>query len=526
MANTISNDINMKKIINRFYLAIGLIVIITSCDDFLKETPIDKISSEYVYTTEDGLVSGVTSLYNMQRENNFPTGSNDGLIENTLFYIGTDLGHNRTFFDPYGSNHNAVSFGKMKWVIPYRIIDRCNAIIAYAKDIKMDEQKKDKLVAQARAIRAELYLDLLSTYDNIVLKTEPSTSDNISGFQYKPADSKEVYKVIDSDLDFAISKLDWVAQPGRYGQGVCRHIRGMSAMWQSKWQEAAAQFDAIVANGTHHLVAIDKVFTGDRNNAESLYTYQFSRSLGGSSDLAGGAPTQYSAIFNNRYYELSSGELIQDVSLGGQAFGWAFPNDYLQSLYDKENDHRYTNYYYPTTYIVNNPSKPNFGQPLPKSSYEDNYRRYHWSLKKYHDEDKPKTSTDSYVNYMYYRFAETLLLGAEAHWKLSGSNSDSKALEYINLIRTRAFGDNNHNFTSIDLNTYLDESARELALEKNRWFLLKRLGLLVERQSLHYTIGSSSGNKKLNPMKPYMVRFPIPQSQIDLMGTFPQNPGY
>jgi len=27
-------------------------------------------------------------------------------------------------------------------------------------------------------------------------------------------------------------------------------------------------------------------------------------------------------------------------------------------------------------------------------------------------------------------------------------------------------------------------------------------------------------------MKPYMVNMPISQSQIDLMGTFPQNEGY
>lgn len=516
----------MKKIINKIYLVIGILVIGTSCNDFLNETPIDKISSEYVYTTEAGLQSGVAALYNLQRENNFPTGSNQGLIENALFYIGTDLGHNRTFFDPYGPNHNAVSFGKEKWVIPYRIIDRCNAIIANAEAVDMDSQKKDKLIAQARAIRAELYLDLISTYDNIVLKTEPTTSDNISSFEYKPADPKDVFKVIDSDLDFAISKLDWVVSPGRYGQGVARHIRGKSALWQKKWQEAADQFDAIVTNGTHHLVALNKVFSGDRNNAESLYTYQFDRALGGGSDLAGGAPTQYGAIFNNRYYELSSGEMIQDVSLGGQAFGWSYPNDYLQSLYDKDNDLRYTTYYYSTTLYVNNSDKPNYGQPLPKSSYEDNYRRYHWSLKKFHDDGKPKTSTDSYVNCMYYRFAETLLLGAEAHWRLSGNNTDPKALEYINMIRERAFGNNSHKIVEMNLDSYLDESARELAFENNRWFLLKRLGLLVERQNLHFTIGSSSSNTKLKPMASYMVRFPIPQSQIDLMGTFPQNPGY
>src|SRR5690606_37473793 len=100
------------------------------------------------------------------------------------------------------------------------------------------------------------------------------------------------------------------------------------------------------------------------------------------------------------------------------------------------------------------------------------------------------------------------------------------ALDYINRIRERAFDSNAFNFTSFTLEDYLEESARELAFEKNRWFLLKRLGLLVERQNLYYRYGSNSSNQVPEPMKPHMVRLPIPQSQIDLMGTFPQNPGY
>jgi hypothetical protein len=130
---------------------------------------------------------------------------------------------------------------------------------------------------------------------------------------------------------------------------------------------------------------------------------------------------------------------------------------------------------------------------------------------------------------MYYRFAETLLLGAEAHWRVDGESPTSpKALEYINMIRRRAYGvtDATYDFTTFDLDTYLEESARELAFEKGRWFLLKRLGLLVERQNMYYMYGSSSTNQVLEPMAPHMVRLPIPQSQIDLMGTFPQNEGY
>ena len=145
-------------------------------------------------------------------------------------------------------------------------------------------------------------------------------------------------------------------------------------------------------------------------------------------------------------------------------------------------------------------------------------------LKKFYDAEKGALTNDSWKDYPMYRMAESYLIGSEAHWRLG---NEPKALEYINTVRTRAYGGNTaFNFTTYDLDTYLEESARELAMERNRWFLLKRLGLLVERQSLHYRFGSSSTNISPAPMAPHMVRFPIPQSQIDLMGTFPQNPGY
>ncbi|MNR39055.1 SusD family protein [compost metagenome] len=124
---------------------------------------------------------------------------------------------------------------------------------------------------------------------------------------------------------------------------------------------------------------------------------------------------------------------------------------------------------------------------------------------------------------MYYRLAETYLLASEAHHNL-GNNT--KALLYLNKVRRRGYtGSPTSTNAAFDINTwtlnaYLDESARELAFENNRWFLLKRLGLLVERQSLYYrtsTSGTLAGERPL-PMMPFMVNMPIPQSQIDLMG--------
>ncbi len=510
-------------------MSICLLMGVGACDDFLNEVPITAPSVDFIFESKNGLQVGVNALYNRMRSYNFPAQEGTPLQANALFYVGTDLGHVRTWFRPYNATgFTPTGWTDYKWTHAYQTIDRACAVITNAPKVDMEAADRNQIIAEARIIRAELYFDLIRMYDNILLDTIPVTPENSTDPQvFEVADPVDVYNLINADLQFAIDHLDYVVPTGKYGKGVARHLKGKVAMWQSNWAEAAAQFDAIITEGPHSLVPLASVFGQNVNHAEALFVYQRDQDLGSTAgngdDTAGGRGTWIGSFFNNRAYEMSDNQILPSVEYGGQALGWGFPNDYLQSLYDQTNDLRYSTYYYPLKKYVNNPAHPNFGQEI---VYDDNYRRHHFSLKKFHDEEKALLTNDSWKDILYYRLAETYLLGAEAHWRLSGSDTDPKALEYINKIRERAFGSAAFNFTTITLDTYLEESARELAMEKNRWFLLKRLGILVERQNLHYTYGSNSTNTVLEPMAAHMSTLPIPQSQIDLMGTFPQNDGY
>ncbi len=528
----------MKNTKYLFSLSMLVAIMLFSCEDFLEEEILDEVSVDYIYNSPEGLEVGVNALYNRMRIYNSPSGDNDNLRANVFFLAATDLGLHRTWFTPYGATeHTPARFPADKWNNAYRVIDRASAIITSARSVSMDADAKNKLVAQAKVIRGELYLDLIRMYGTIILDTVPTTPENINDpVVYEAATEEAVFGVINQDLDFAIEHLEWQDQIGRYRQGVARHLRGKSAMWTGDWQEAADQFDAIVNNGTHDLVSIDQVYGADVNHQEALFVYQRDQLLGEGDALAGGGGFWLGSVFNQRLYEKQSGsdpvagnEVINAVEYGGQSLGWFFPNSYLESLYDTATDLRFTTYYWPkdyTDYYVNNPEHPNFGQPITEP--EDNYRRFHWSLKKYADfETKLPNTLESYKDYMYYRFAETLLLGSEAHANL-GENGI--ALEYLNKVRRRGYGlDPNAAAPSVDfpswnLDDYLEESARELAFENNRWFLLKRLGLLEERVSMYYRNGDNStaeANDAANsttPFQPHFVNCPIPQSQIDIIG--------
>lgn len=142
-----------------------------------------------------------------------------------------------------------------------------------------------------------------------------------------------------------------------------------------------------------------------------------------------------------------------------------------------------------------------------------------------------------------FRVAEAYLIAAEAIVKGATGGKLGGAEVYYNKVLDRAmatagadpkcakFPENlksqeavSYRATSanISVDLILDERARELLGEYDRWFDLKRTGKLVERV-LRYNPWA----KKSNTIKDIHYLRPIPQSEIDL--SFPamtQNPGY
>jgi hypothetical protein len=524
----------MKKIYKIAFGVLGILLLNSSCKKWLTEENFTQISSDVIYKDEAGLTVGLGALYNLQRAYERVSDAN-GLTQNNLWlYCADDLGCTRTFNDAqvYKANMTAINFPRGKWNSGYQLIDRASAIISAAPSIIFGTAaNQNKLIAEAKVIRAMTYLKLWQLYDNILIDTIPTDVSNaFDSVTYRPAARAEVLNLINADLDYAIANLSYNVKPGQASQGLARHLRAQVAAWQSDWTTMAAQCDAIINNGGYSLQAIDKVFAQDVNHKEAIYTYQYDEVLGGSDNLAGGSQHILSAVFTARYYEMPGGHMIEDNNWGGNSFAWTTPNFYLKRLLGWDAvtglspDKRFIHYFYPDTVIGNKPGSAYYGLKLPRTAYPDNYRQYHWSVKKYQDFSKPDGRAGSFKDVIAYRLAETLLMGAEAHWRKSNNPADPTALLYINRIRTRA---GMPSFTSVDQQTIMDESARELAFEGGRWFLLKRLGVLLSQVNLYHTFGSAKTNEAVFPMLPHMVRWPIPQDQIDLMAPdFPQNTGY
>jgi hypothetical protein len=121
------------------------------------------------------------------------------------------------------------------------------------------------------------------------------------------------------------------------------------------------------------------------------------------------------------------------------------------------------------------------------------------------------------------RMGEIYLIAAEAEFYLRGANAD--AANYINVLRSRAYGAGKGQVTAANINVQfiLDERARELCGEYTRWYDLKRAGKLNKAYLMEKN--PDVGQYFIDGV--HHVR-PIPQAQIDAITNKEgfQNNGY
>ncbi|SFH00015.1 RagB/SusD family nutrient uptake outer membrane protein [Pedobacter insulae] len=518
----------MKKI---YYLVTVAAILFTSCKKaMLDETSKDKITQDAVFNTPEGLSTAVTALYNLDR-NIFRNDAESTVWTSfiraediTVTRAGSGIG-----FARYDNTINAsTSQVRLFWSHYYTIIERANKIITSGEQQGLTNAEVAQAVAEAKVFRARSYFYLFRTFDRIILNTEPTTVDNLER-TYTPANPEDVYALMYSDLDYAISKLTYNPQNiGRYTQGVARHVKAQVALWKKDYEEAALQADEIITKGPYKLLTDPgDIFKGaNLNHTEAILVSQWDRAAGGSAgNPVGHRLAQY---FVPNYFK-QAGILVSDAN-GGSAWGRTYPNPYLLSLYSA-NDKRLAAFY-KLFWVYDNPSTlpagKTLGQRVTASNASIYFDQLYPACFKYVDQwtKLAPNEAQSFKDIIIYRLAETYLIGAEAHMRLGGAN-DVTAVKYMSDLRSRAgLGPFNGAVTE-DL--ILDEDARELSFEGQRWYMLKRLGKLVERVKLYAGDPAVNAIQARTGIQSYHVRWPIPQSEIDNMkgkGNFTQNDGY
>ncbi len=115
------------------------------------------------------------------------------------------------------------------------------------------------------------------------------------------------------------------------------------------------------------------------------------------------------------------------------------------------------------------------------------------------------------------------LIYAEAVLRNGSGGTASKALEYVNLLSTRAYGNTSANFASIALSDVLNERQRELYWEGFRRTDLIRFDQFTGSS---YLWPWKAGVKNGAGVDAHFALFPIPAPELIANPNLTQNSGY
>lgn len=491
----------MKKIYQ--IPTIGLFIVIISTALFsckkLNEAPSSVITSEQFYKTSSDATSAVNAVYSTL--NSDPAG--DFPLYGRQLNLLVENGSDNQIYSPSNTNPDVRALGtatyisansrvQKVWQQLYYGINRANIAIDNIPPIQMDTALRARLVRESKFIRALLYFNLVRLWGPVpVVLHNPSTIDVSQLLQSRaPVDS--VYAQIISDLKDAtnLPKSYSGADIGRATGGAAHTLLAKVYLTRRDWNDALTQLNTVINGGYgYSLVSnfYDLFQKATKNGVEHIFSVQFETNLG--------------AVNSEQYLSQSFG------SYNPATWPIDIPADSsLYKLFSAKDTRRAVTFF---TTQVNPANGQTVTYPTP---FFNKFVDYSLS---------PLTiQAQSGINYPVLRYADVLLMYAEASNELSGSPS-ADAYRAINQVRERA--------QIADLTTGLSQAAfrdsvflerrKEFIQEGHRWFDLVRQGGTTLVDALHVLSAKSSAAAK-------DTLYPIPLAEIQLNAKLSQNPGY
>jgi hypothetical protein len=130
--------------------------------------------------------------------------------------------------------------------------------------------------------------------------------------------------------------------------------------------------------------------------------------------------------------------------------------------------------------------------------------------------------THSDIDFPMFRLGDAYLMYAELVVRGAGG-STSQAVDYVNALRERAYGDDSGNISANDLTLdfILDERARELYWEAHRRTDLRRFGLFTDG-----VWSWKGGTQTGSAMPAHLELYPLPAAELLANPNLTQNTGY
>lgn len=494
----------MKKFIKYFFVLTALVFSSQSCDDFVDIDPLYAQTADNFFKSPTDYQRALIGAYDLMQTSYLSLWIGEIASDNSIAggesVTDTEGLHQIDAMAHGGVNQELRSL----WRWMYTGITRVNYMFEYENALQFTG--KDQIYAQARFLRAYYYSELVKFFGDVPLVMNKRISS--SELRNTPRTPRaQVYAAIEADLIAAAETLPWVAaEKGRATKGAALALLGKVYLYQDKFDQAATTLDRVINEGSYDLFNdFSTLFrVSNEGNSETVFDIEYVGIEGGGYGcfvcLEGNAAVGFHGIRNyvgpiyadGNSYNLPTQDLVDAFGAGDLRLA--------ASILDIEA-------------FKNSQPDPAAIEYVQGAGGHTGYYNHKY-LKRADELGLGDNDLTSPVNHKVIRYADVLLMAAEAHNRKSAANS-ALARNYLEQVRTRA----GLTMTGIPASgtalteAIWNERRLEFAGEGLRFFDLVRTGRAAAEIP-----GFQTNKHEL---------FPIPQVEIDLAGAgWAQNPNY
>jgi hypothetical protein len=477
----------MKKYIIVFTAVLGL-VFGSSCTD-LEEDTAGRLTGDSYFNTEDEIISGwLRVFFHMQANWNYPGFGAEFL---DLYYEGTDMAvviqnagrqddgyHYEWHKHNFSPDHYALVD---TWNQLYQGIGQCSMVIDLVEnaneDIVFSVVTREQVIGDLKCYRAWMYKYLIDFFGDvpIIKDVDDKSTPNASP-------RKEVYEYIVKDIEASIPHLAEKNSPNWYGHYTKGAARALLAKLylnaevyggNTNWDRCVELCKDITTSGHYSLDENwDGPFRVDGvNSNENIFSLEYGKN---------GNPTFGYMIGYNLPYAYYNAAGVN----ASHATDKFMTHKSFLDKFDDEHDLRFNQWLFDTVkyngQVVMENNKPlvldaEITKGLKLSDKYDGARCAKFQV----NPESPSWVSEN--DFPVFRYADVLLVQAEALMRKNDGSATQEAVDLVNQVRKRAYKDNfeahgKYSTATLTMDELLDERARELTYEPHRREDLIRFG--------------------------------------------------
>jgi len=519
-----------------------------SCNSILDTKPKDFLTTDQYFKTEADLNAALSGVYSSLAQ--------DGTYGRNIpieLEMGNDEAHynNRNNNNTVPSLYDCQSSTKIYsdcWTALYQGIGRANLLLSNIDASPAASSIKDPIKGEALFLRAFNYFQLVTRYGDVPLILLPTKDAN--NLNYPRTPSIDVYNKIVEDMKTAeglVKEATTVNSGSRVTKTVVQGIlaRVYLKMGGRPLMLGVPAFDSartyalkVINSGLHKLnPSYEQVFINhsmdayDNTYRESMWEIEFY----GNNTPQGAVPpgSRFASQLAMRYTGSDPNAVY--------GYGSYVPSGVLYNMYtsySSTTDTLRRNWNMPEfTYNFGGVSSTNPREVTPYATGTYTFERDCGKWKRDYEVFSPKQRDWGPTNFPVIRYADVLLMAAEAENEVNGPNDI--AIGYINQVRQRAKTLDLFAFrvsTQEAMRKFIqDERARELCFEALRKFDLIRWGIFIAKMDFTKSAIANSSATATNKnrflggyfnVKLRDTLLPIPSSELSVNSLITQNPGW